>query len=420
MKSAIVAEAVRSLRSELLDLAQSLVRCPSVTGEETAAQDLLDATWRDWGLEVARWTQEHRDMVGHPAFCDDGLPFGRPNLVARWGEGAPGEPAAIILNGHMDVVPAGVRARWDFDPFCGDVCDGALRGRGACDMKGGLAAASLAVRTVQKLGLTPKRPVLLQSVIGEETGGVGTLAAIERGYRADAAVIAEPTRLDLCPVQAGALSFRLAVPGRATHGATRENGVSAIDKLWSLWPSLQALEERRHRTFRHPLFDPARLAAPLSVGRLSAGNWPSSVPEEAVAEGRFGIFPGEECEPARRQFEAAVAEACRKDDWLRVSAATVEWFEGQFEPGETDAGSPILADLARAHQEVTGRQVRMRGVSYGSDLRLFTRYARMPAVLYGPGDFEWAHAANERVPVDDLLIATQVFAMLVIDVACRA
>jgi acetylornithine deacetylase len=283
-------------------------------------------------------------------------------------------------------------------------------------MKGGLAAASLAVRAAQKLGLAPRRPILLQSVVGEETGGLGTLATILRGYRADAALIAEPTGLDLCPVQAGALSFRLTIPGRSTHGATRQAGVNPIEKFWPIWKCLTDLETERHRGFHHPLYDPARLAAPLSIGKLAAGSWPSTVPDQAVAEGRFGVFPGESCEGARRELEDAVRRACRADEWLRERPVRVEWIEGQFEPGETDPEAPFLRDLAEAHRAVTGAAPRTRGVPYGSDLRLFTRYARVPAVLYGPGEVDQAHAANESVPIEDLVRAAEVMTQVI----CRA
>ncbi|MCP5116177.1 MAG: M20/M25/M40 family metallo-hydrolase, partial [bacterium] len=287
--------------------------------------------------------------------------------------------------GELGVVAGGDLSRWEHDPFEGFIHKQVLHGRESCDMKGGLAAASIAVRAAQELGLEPKRPVLLQSVIGEETGGLGTLATILRGYRADAAVIAEPTGLAMCPVASGALSFRLRVPGYATHGATPAAGVNAVEKLWLVWKALDDLEYDRHQGFRHPAFDSETLAAPISIGKVRAGDWPSSVPGEATAEGRFGVFPGEDCATARKQFENVVRKAASQDEWLSRHPVQVEWFEGQFEPGETNPQSPILQQLAESHHAVTQQELRTHGVPYGNDLRLFTRYANMPAVLYGPG-----------------------------------
>ena len=401
---------VRSKENELHDLALDLVRTPSVTGDEDAVQDLLARRLSEWGLDVDSWTVAP-SITGHRAYCDDGLPVERQNLVARWGDDAPA--AALILNGHIDVVPPGERSQWSYEPFDAHIRDGALHGRGACDMKGGLAACCMAIRCAMALGLTPRRPILLQSVIGEETGGLGTLAAIERGYRADAAVIAEPTSLHLCPVQAGALSFRLHVPGRAAHGAMRTWGVSAIEKFVPVFRALEGFEHDRHRGFSHPFYAHDTLVAPLSVGTIQAGNWPSTVPDELVAEGRFGVFPGEDCDQARRAFEDVVQRACEADPWLREHAVGVEWFEGQFEPGETERDDPLLTRLADCHERLVESEPVVHGVSYGSDLRLFTRYAEMPAVLYGPGDVALAHTTNEWLPLDELSRAVEVYTLMI-------
>ena len=414
LNTTAIRAAVESLRDELIELAQALVRIPSVTGEEEAAQQFLSQRLKNWGLSVDVWQPSPNEIVRHPAYCDDGLPVARSNLVACWGDPTQRQSAALILNGHIDVVPTGDRERWHEDPFAGVIRDGRLYGRGACDMKGGLAALCIAVRAAQRLEITPTRPILIQSVIGEETGGLGTLAGILRGYRADAAVIAEPTQLALCPVHAGASSFRLHVAGRAAHGAMRRQGVSAIDKFWIIWRALRDFERQRHAHFQHPLCRPDQLAAPVSIGKLSSGNWPSTVPEEAIAEGRFGILPREDIALARTAFEAAVTAACRTDEWLRHHPVRVEWFEGQFEPGETSLEAPILQEISRAHREVTGRMPAMHGVPYGCDLRLFTRYANIHAVLYGPGDVQLAHSAEESIALEDLVTAAKVYTTLVV------
>ena len=405
-----VKDAVQSLRDELYELALALVRTPSVTGDEDAAQDVLASRLTDWGLDVDLWAIDS-NIAAHRAFCDDGLPVERKNLVARWGPDD--KQSALILNGHIDVVPPGERDQWDADPFDARIHQDMLHGRGSCDMKGGLAASCIAVRAAMKLGMDPTRSILIQSVVGEETGGLGTLAAIERGYRADAAVIAEPTSLEMCPVQAGALSFRLHVPGKAAHGAMRTWGVSAIDKFLPVFRKLEAFENERNDGFHHPFYDDSQLVAPLSVGKVNAGNWPSTVPEELIAEGRFGVFPGEDCNAARQAFEAVVRSCAEGDEWLSDHPINVEWFEGQFEPGETATDAAILKELEASHRGLLGSRPKTHGVSYGSDLRLFTRYAEMPAVLYGPGDVAVAHTTNEWLPLDELVQAAEVYTSLI-------
>jgi acetylornithine deacetylase len=195
----------------------------------------------------------------------------------------------------------------------------------------------------------------------------------------------------------------------------RGEGVSAVDKFFTVARALEALETARHRGYRHPLYPEGSLVAPLSVGKLEAGNWPSTVPEELRAEGRYGIFPGEACASARRELEAAIGGLGSQDPWFFDHPVGVEWFEGQFEPGETALEAPILEELARSHREVLRSESRIRGVSYGSDLRLFTRYAAMPAVLYGPGDVRVAHSANESIPLDEIVAAAEVLTQLIVD-----
>jgi acetylornithine deacetylase len=155
--------------------------------------------------------------------------------------------------------------------------------------------------------------------------------------------------------------------------------------------------------------------APISVGTGHAGDWPSTVPERLVAEGRFGVLPGETNDAARKAFEHAVASATEADPWLREHPPVLEWFEGQFESGATPLNAPILDALANTHAAVCGAHPVVAGVPYGSDLRLFTNHAAMPAVLYGPGDVRLAHAADENVPLDEVITAAKVVAHLVAD-----
>jgi acetylornithine deacetylase len=221
--------------------------------------------------------------------------------------------------------------------------------------------------------------------------------------------------MDMCPIGAGALSFRLHVRGRSAHGAMRAEGVSAVSKFFILNDAIQELERERHAAFTHPLFPCGQLAAPISIGRVQAGDWPSTVPETLIAEGRYGVLPGEDVAAARVQFEAAIRRACKSDAWLLEHPAGVEWFEGQFEPGETPDGAPILRTIHDAHSTVCGRSPSMHGVPYGSDLRLFTRHAGMHAVLYGPGDIRVAHSLNEYVPLSEVSKTAEVVALALVD-----
>lgn len=380
------------------ELLRELVRVPSVTGAEGAAQELIGEMLRSLGADVTAFCPTLEELSTHPSFSDDGLPLGeRPVVVGRWGDDR--ERATIVLNGHVDVVPPGDPALWAHGPYRAALIDGEVHGRGACDMKGGIVAALLAITGLREAGIDPGVNVVVQSVIGEETGGAGTLAAVMRGFTGDAAIILEPTGGAICPVGAGAASFRLHVSGRAAHGAMRREGVSAIEKFIAIQDALVRLEAERHSGFRHPAFEDGELVAAVSVGTLVAGDWPSTVPETLIAEGRFGILPGESLDEGRRALERAVADAAAVDPWLRVHPPRVEWFEGQFAPAETPLDAHLVGVLGDAHASVHDRAPAIRGVTYGSDMRFFTNDAGMPAVLYGPGDIALAHTVDERVPL---------------------
>lgn len=281
-------------------------------------------------------------------------------------------------------------------------------------MKAGVAAGIFAIEALQRLGFCPARDLLLSSVIGEESGGVGALTTIVHGVRADAVVVLEPTGGAICPVQAGALTFRLTVQGRAAHGAMKCEGVSAIAKFLPLFQAIEELDLRRHHDYTNPIYPNPANIAPISIGTVRGGEWHSTVPEVVVVEGRCGVFPGESPAEVRALLAATIDEAAATDPWLVEHPPRLEWFEGQFESCATPVDHPLIAALSAAHRNVHGREPAIEGVPYGADLRLFVNHAGMPGVLYGPGDVRLAHAANESVGVEEVVDAVKVVAGLVV------
>ncbi len=413
-----IAAQVDGLRDDLIRFLQNLVQLPSLPGHEQKAQHFVADKLRSLGLAVDVVSSELDELKHHPAFCDDGVPFReRLNVVGRWpgsGHTPKSAPArSLILNGHMDVVPTSSESLWSESPWSGAIRDGQLYGRGSCDMKAGVTANLFAIQALQAMGFRPAADVLLESVIGEESGGVGTLTTIVKGFKADAAIITEPTRLHLCPVQSGALTFRVKVSGRAIHACMKPYGVSAIEKFYLLLQSVQELERRRHIEYKNPLYEDPNNIAPVNFGTLRAGEWPSTVPDELIVEGRFGVLPGESTEAARQALAAALLHASATDSWLKDHSPELEWFEGQFESGQTPLDAPIVRMIAHSHQKTFGKAPVVQGVTYGSDLRLFTNHADMPAVLYGPGNIFDAHTVNEHVDLEEVVAATKVLAHIV-------
>lgn len=384
----------------MLEFLSDLVKIPSVGGAESRAQ-LFVADWmKGNGLETDLWELDMETLQAHPSFSaeierEEGL-----GLVGVLGEDQGGR--SLILNGHVDVVPPGDPALWRSPPWGGRVEGGRVFGRGALDMKGGLAAGLFAAKAIREAGVRLKGRLILQSVIGEEDGGVGTLAAILRGYTADGAIIMEPTDLAICPSQAGALNFRITIRGKSAHGCVREEGVSALEKYQLVHVGLMALEERRNHNCTDPLFQGHRVPFPLSVGRIEGGDWASSVPDWVCVEGRFGFAPTEDAEEAREEFQAALAEIGAADPWLRDHPPMVEWWGGRFLPARTSLEDGVVSTLRDTFHALWGREADLRGATFGSDMRLLVREGGTPTVLFGPGDIRQAHAANESITVEDL------------------
>ena len=399
----------------LVDDLVDLIRIPSVTGTdaESELQHRQAAALRDLGMDVDAWRidvdaiREHPDFPGDETDRTEG--YGVVATMPGEDDGIP----ALVLQGHVDVVPIGDPEKWVHDPFSAWIDGDVLHGRGACDMKAGVAVNFAVARALHASGVALARPFAVHTVVSEEDGGLGAFATLQRGHRGDVAVITEPTSGTLITANAGALTFELRTPGRAAHGSTRLEGVSAFDAFLPLNAAIAALEADRNRD-PDPLFDDNPLPYPISIGRIRAGDWASSVPDLLVAEGRLGVQLGEEPTAARAEFEAAIAAACSRDPWLRDHPAEVSWTGGQFASGRIHADHALIGEVADAVTDVTGARPIEAAAPYGSDLRLYSGLGGIPTLHYGPGDVRFAHAPREQVGIAETLRVARVMALLAV------
>ena len=409
-----IATAVEQLRDGMIDTLQRLVHIPSVTGDEAAVQSAVEGLFHARGLTVDRWEPTPDEVAPYYWHIgeEDEL-AGRPNVVGvRQGTGG---GRSLLLNAHVDTVEPGDPALWSVDPLGGEVLGGRLYGRGSCDMKGGLVTYLAALDVLDELGIQLTGDVMVAATVGEENGGVGALATILRGYRADAVIITEPTRLALVPAQGGSLVARITVPGKSAHGAVRDEGVSAFEKFIPIFLDLLDFERERNATLDHPLYRHLDNKVPISFGVIRAGNWASTVPEQLVAEGRIGMLPGEDVDAFRAQVVARVAAMAMQDAWLREHQPGLEWFGGQFAPCQTPLEASICQAVSAAHKAATGALPAIEGVPYGADMRLFSLIGGMDCVMYGAGDVRVAHHADEYIDLDELTTAVRMMTHLLID-----
>jgi len=383
---------------------RALIRIPSITGSEAAVQNEIERLFREIGLATERLepdpvalARDDPDWPGAEMLRGD-----LPIVIGRLGRS---RGRRILLVGHVDVVPPGDPGTWTVDPWGAEIRDGRVYGRGACDMKGGVAAILGAVRAVVAAGLADQLDgeILVASVPSEEDGGQGMLAAIRAGVTGDLAIITEPTGLEIVVAHAGAITFRLTVPGRAAHASVRREGISALDNLGLLVRALGVDEERRNGSETDPLMTALGLPYPTIVGKVEGGEWASTVMDRIVAEGRYGVRLGQTWRDAAVDLRRCIAEACEADPFLRQHPATVEITGGRFSSAQIASDHPLPIGLADAAETTLGRRPSLIGEPYGADMRLLINEGATPTVMFGPGDVRVAHSADEYVPLAEVV-----------------
>jgi acetylornithine deacetylase len=400
-------------REEGTNFLQRLVRIPSRQGQEREAQVLVASKLYELKMEVDLWEPDGAALETHPYFYSPRNRFaGSPNVIGLLKGSGGGR--SIILNGHMDVVPEGDPAQWQHDPYGGEVVDGRMYGRGTSDMKGGIVSMLYALQAIRELGIRLKGDVIFQSVVEEESGGAGTLAAIVKGYKADAALIPEPTNMRIFPKQQGSLWFRIGVKGRSAHGGTRYEGVSAIEKSMIVVQHICELEQKRNEAISDPLYADNPIPIPINIGVIQGGNWPSSVPDTVKLEGRMGVAPDEEIENAKEEMVRWMELLKEKDPWFADAPATVEWFGARWVPGSVEPEHELIRVVREQYQEVQSKEAVIEASPWGTDGGLLTRLGETPCIVFGPGRTETAHHPNEHIVLDDVFRAAEIIALTVI------
>jgi len=328
---------------------------------------------------------------------------GRTNVVARL-KGTRGSPI-LLYNGHIDVVPVG--NGWTRDPFGGEIVDGVLYGRGTADMKSGVASMVVAAEAIVKSGVRLKGDLLITAVADEETGSAkGTRYLIERGLRADFAVVSEPTDLRVEIAHKGILWVEITTRGKGSHASRPHLGVNAVDKMHKVISALHGIKLEGW----NPIFDVPQPV--LSVTTISGGTKINVIPDLCRIEIDRRLLPGETSENALKQINDAIAEAKGRDPAIDASVKVLEeWPSMEVEPD-----SPIVQSLVKVVEEWTGVKPGLFGKAAGTDASWLVRDAKIPTVLFGPGDPRFSHTPDECVKLDKVTEAAKILAMLAWDV----
>ena len=383
---------------------REMVAIDSSTGAEGEVQAWARQRMEQLGLEVETIQLEESILAAHPSAVE--VPWsgeGRPNVVGRWR--GTGGGRSLILNAHVDVVPPGPPESWSAPPFQPVIRGERLYGRGAADMKGGWIAIWAALRALRTAGFVPAGDVIFMSVVEEEAGGThGTLACLLAGVRADAMIITEPLWTHLVVGHPGVLYFTVRVTGKTAHAAIAHQGVSALLESVPIIEALAELDHQRGEAHHKELFE--RLpgtegrSVQLNLGTLRAGDWPSTVPGEAVIEGRLSYLPGEKEEAVRAEVEAAVSAAAAASPWLTRHPPQVEWHGWRGRPWLQDPSHPLVEVVEKAASTERGAPVPLAADTAGLDARFAGEFG-IPCVVYGPqGGNE--HGADEWVDLESV------------------
>lgn len=409
-----IAAAVEANFERQVALTADLVRLPSQRGEEALAQSFMADAYAERGLDVDRWKVDVADIQHMRGFSPVGVSYADAyNVVGTW-RPAQAQGRSLILNGHIDVVPTGPLGRWGLPPYEPRVLDGWMHGRGAGDMKAGLVACLAALDAVRSAGYAPASTIHLQSVIEEECTGNGALACLQRGYRADAAIIPEPMT-SLVRAQVGTLWFTVHVRGDPAHASGAfEAGANAIEKAYVVIQALKALEIRWnackaqvHWFREHP--HPIR----FNVGKIVGGEWASSVPAQCDLHVRCAIYPGWDIDRAKREICEWIAKATRHDPFLASHPPVVAFNDGFHAEGFVlEPGSAAETTFRDCHQAVTGTPLAEQVTAATTDARFFGLYQDTPALVYGPLARN-IHGFDEAVNLESLRKVTQVMALFI-------
>ncbi len=400
----------------IIEFLQTILRIPSVTGNETEIQDFLsDYLSNDMGLIVDKFVPSLEELRNHPAYVPVSQCYeNRPNVVSIL-KGT-GEGRSLLLNGHIDVIPEGSPENWKHGCWSADIENGRIYGRGASDMKSGIASMTMALKAIKACGIQLKGDVISEYVMDEELSGNGTLACVIKGYKADAGICCETSSMHVQPGSIGRIWFEIKVKGKAAGIQHRYEGINAIDLGYLVMNAVTKFENLRISRVTHPLYPNILSAIPCMVGQFESGTYPSAFPDTCLLKGSMATVPGENSDKVKIEFvEFLREEVTKMNPWFKENPPEIK-FVGYFaEPSEIPVDSPIVNVICKSYKDIIGEKPIVSGREGAADIRHLIKYGNTPTVIFGPGLTEQMHANNEWVKIEDYLNATKILSYSIMD-----
>jgi len=405
-----IIDAVDRLADDIMDFTVRLVKEPSTLGNEAGAVEVMEDELRRLNLEPVRVSMDSKSLWEHPGFAPVPWPYvDKENVVAVKPAAGRGGRSALF-NGHLDVVSPKPLDFWSFDPYTPFVRDGWLYGRGAGDMKSGVAAMTYALHAVEKAGFGLNAPVTIEGVIEEECTGNGALACVAAGHDADAVLIPEPFGPTIYTHQVGVLWFKVDVTGTAGHVLSASTGANAIEKCVPLIQALRKLEADMNAGERPPAYRDHDHPLNLNIGIFEGGDWPSTVPATAAFHCRLSYFPGTPFSEIRDRVRRTIEETAAADPWLAENQPTVKFYGFRSDGHVVDRHLPAFNVLNDCHRMIAGTDAEEYISTCTTDLRAFHFFGKGQATCFGPVA-ENIHAADERVNIDSVIHTAKAYAL---------
>lgn len=404
---------IDKMQPEIIDFLLKMLSFRSINfqqdGKEQEAQQWFSGQLKSLGFSTEMFDVDPEFLADYDYFVKpQGRNYkNRPNVAGRL-KGA-GNGKSLVLNGHMDVVPLGNEANWHFNPW-GEVSNGKIYGRGSTDMKSGLVGMYMAIKALQALEIKLKGDLVFQSVVDEESSGNGTLMCIARGYTGDAGIVGEGTGLEIQTAHRGVQFLRVTTSGISGHAARRQNLVSAIDKMVHIYNYLMECERKERLVKKHDLL----VSPTISIGMFHGGDAPHIVADKCEINCDVKYLPSEKAEAVRSIIEKYIDDAVKKDPWLKSNPPRVEWLL-DADPSEISQSHPMVQCLEDSLQKVLGEKAKFSGLQGCADMRHLIKRGNTPSVLFGPGDLNVAHQADEFVEINKLITATKIYAEFILN-----
>jgi acetylornithine deacetylase len=411
-----VHQKIDALWEEEISFLQKLGRYPSTLGNEAAIQhDIADYLKENLGLQTETFIPDGKRISKLPGYSKAEWSYeNRPVVIGTWKSNTEKTGKSLILQGHVDVVSPEPVSLWNYDPWGAVIKGNKMYGRGIQDMKSGIAAMIFALKAVKESDVTLGADVLVQTVIEEECTGNGALAALDKGYKADGALIPEPFGLNGLTSQVGVIWMRVTVKGAGAHVERASQAVNAIEKAYHLIAALGEYQKLINKKPKHKDFSHIEHPLNVNIGTIRSGDWPSNVPSLCTFEVRIGFYPGQDPDDIKAEVTEWLMDAAKEDDWLKEVPPKITFYGFHAEGVSLNPNQPLFHTLEKAHRAVTGNPLDYISTTATTDIRFYNLYYGIPTTCYGPIGANM-HGADEWVDLNSVKTVTKTYAAFMLE-----